>query len=516
MTLPLQRWPEVENALSELGLKNRCGDIDKIRAKFSQVASRGHHLMPDFTLHNVTHSDNIILILADLKKKFNFTLHPYEAYLLAASAYLHDLGMFYSKQRYIRMIAPSLKASLQFCPISTCDLINYSEVQNKTLDQQIRLTHNVLTAKWLADSEPASFGLDRTDIPYVISICRGHRKTNLQNSDCNCYHTKPVDGKIIQIGLLAGLLRLSDALDFFHNRAPDIAFEQNAFDFLNNPIALEHWIKHYFVTDPYIARRDDGGNISLDCQLNVTFPMKSINEVSYQDFFRPLFQSHIESAQVEDLHSNQYPSILLQTLGINNMVIRLVEDIQIGFRDIPREIFEDAQNSHCTNITDFLKWLNNIIDKSMQNVNKEQHAAIERISYGIMDLLETSSYSELSSKSMTLVSQMLNADTALYKYQDDSSETIVLATCSPDGFKNRLKLSCPYGEVPLTGDMLSNDKPYLLIDAHGIEGELEGVVVVQRISISRQVAEPFSDFDRTNLVVLATAIGHVLERLKQN
>ena len=142
-------WPAVEAALQAVGAGERSGDIHRIRARFGEVAGRGHPLMPDFAMYDVTHSDNLILILADLKAKFGFDLSPYEAYLLAASAYLHDLGMYFSRHRFLKEIAPAPHVALRFCPDGICDEIDYERVRRRPLGEQIRLTHNVLSAYWL-------------------------------------------------------------------------------------------------------------------------------------------------------------------------------------------------------------------------------------------------------------------------------------------------------------------------------------------------------------------------------
>jgi hypothetical protein len=359
MSPSTERWPDVEAALQALGAGNRSGDIHKIRSKFGEMAGRGHHLMPDFTQHNVTHSDNLILILADLKAKFGFELKPYEAYLLAASAYLHDLGMFFSKNRFLTEISPDPHAAFRFCPDDACDQIDYDQVQRRPLGEQIRLTHNVLSAYWLDKVEPATFGLERKDVPHVITIARGHRKTDLRSTDCECYQTEPIDGVPLRFGLLAGLLRLADALDFYQNRAPAVAFEQGALDFLSNPVALEHWIKHYFVTDPYVARHDEGGDVRLECQLHVTVPMGMLNDVLYLDFFRPLFEAHVNEARSSGLDRDQYPPEFTEALGITRLEIRPVERTRRGFRDLPPEVLDEIQRSGCRDVMAFLEWLKN-------------------------------------------------------------------------------------------------------------------------------------------------------------
>ncbi len=359
MSSSTERWPSIEAALRVLGAGDRSGDLRRIRARFDEIAGQGHYLMPDFILHEVTHSDNLILILARLKDTFGLKLGPYETYLLAASVYLHDLGMFFSETRFLREISPDPHTALSFCPHDACDLIDYDRVQRRPLGEQIRLTHNVLSARWLADVEPATFGLESRDVPYVITIVRGHQKADLRSTGCGCYQAIPVDGQRLRLGLLAGLLRLADALDFYQNRAPAVAFKHRVLDFLSNPTALEYWIKHYFVTDSYVTRRDEGGTVWLECHLHMTVPMKTLNGVPYRDFFHPLFEAHVAEAQSNDLDCHLYPSELMMALGITHLEFRLVERVQLGFRDLPVELVDEIRRSGSRDVMAFLEWLRN-------------------------------------------------------------------------------------------------------------------------------------------------------------
>jgi hypothetical protein len=348
---------EIDHGLRQLGIKGHwLHRVGEIRAKFDRIAQRGIPGMPDFTLHNVTHSDNLIILLVELHEKCGFTLNEYESYLLAAACYLHDLGMFFSQARFEQNILPDLARTLRFCPRNCCDHIGNYDLAGKSVPKQIRLTHNLLSAYWLG-KEPTTFGLERDDAHYVLTLCRGHRVANLRATGCNCYQTKRHHGQDVRVGLLASLLRLVDALDFFADRAPASAFQHGALDFLRDPIALEHWIKHYFVGDPYITVQDHQRNQVLECQLCVAVPMKEVNDQSYLDFFQPLFEEHIRSALVSDLNRDEYPPILMQTLGIDDLVITLVPEQRAGAPDLPPEIISRIEASACEEILGFLDWL---------------------------------------------------------------------------------------------------------------------------------------------------------------
>jgi len=176
MSFVADRWPLVEQALKQLGVV-QTAYIAEIRAKFRAISSIGLHLMPDFTLHQVDHSDNIILLLRELQQVTSFELGSYEAYLLAASAYLHDLGMFFSRLRFEQEILPYAADRLSFCPKNKCDSWeNYYSIEGKEIGVQIRMTHNLLSAYWLLESSLETLGIKSGDKPYLAAICRGHRK----------------------------------------------------------------------------------------------------------------------------------------------------------------------------------------------------------------------------------------------------------------------------------------------------------------------------------------------------
>jgi len=52
----------------------------------------------DFTLHNETHSDNVILFLGELAELCRWELSGYEVRMLIAAAYLHGIGMFFGER----------------------------------------------------------------------------------------------------------------------------------------------------------------------------------------------------------------------------------------------------------------------------------------------------------------------------------------------------------------------------------------------------------------------------------
>lgn len=359
MSFLTNRWPLVEEALKQLGVV-QTAYIAEIRAKFAAISSIGLHLMPDFTLHQVDHSDNIILLLKELQQVTSLQLDSYEAYLLAASAYLHDLGMFFSGHRFEQEILPYPAERLAFCPKSKCDSWeNYRSIEGKKTGVQIRMIHNLLSAYWLLNAPAETFGIRTVDKPYLAAICRGHRKANLREIACTCYRTRKVKGgEKLRVGLLAGLLRLADALDFYDNRTPQAVFEMHALDFLANPDALGHWMRHYFVTNPSAGRNIRDGRWTLECVVTFMMPMgKSINGIPYRQFLDPLLDSYVTQVKATDVDINQYPPAFIQALKVEDMRIEAEKEEAPGAPELPPEITREAANSNSQSAPEFLEWL---------------------------------------------------------------------------------------------------------------------------------------------------------------
>lgn len=352
---PLGNMPsEVRKTLVQLGVE-RVADIERIRDCLTEMAGLGTPLLPEFTLHNQVHSDNLVRLLARLKKEFGLKLSSYEAFLLTASAYLHDVGMFFDGGAFQEDILPDPVAALSFCPQGLCDTPENYQLFGLDTGAQLRETHSLLSAYLLYQEETHIDGVMDEDRPFLMAICRGHGRANLRERGCWCYRTIPQDGEEIRVGLLASLLRLVDAMDFHKNRAPAKILGQRAVTFLKTPVSLGHWIKQYFVLDPFVARINEGGNLILRCTVYFSVPTRKLNGVRYLDFFRPLFEKHVEEARKWNFDINEYPSDLAIALGINDIELVLEERELPGGRDLPTRIVEEIERTSCGDVLEFLE-----------------------------------------------------------------------------------------------------------------------------------------------------------------
>jgi GAF domain-containing protein len=159
-----------------------------------------------------------------------------------------------------------------------------------------------------------------------------------------------------------------------------------------------------------------------------------------------------------------------------------------------------------------------LLEERKQRVKEleDLYDSLETLSYVATSLIGASTYAELSSKALDIVSRRLNADAALYVRQDDEPKMMKLENCVPESFKARLEDPCRYGKAPLKPGIPVQKDLILSMDARSREGRLEGCVFVQRIGSLEQPAEPFTVFDKRTLFLLAMAVGHTLQSLRKD
>jgi hypothetical protein len=197
--------------------------LDDIRLKAIPLLKKIGETFPQYTLHDVTHSENIItnlnLLIPDiLKEKLNI----YEIYFLVAGAYLHDIGM-----------------------VNFPKLIEENEIGKKEdLVECIRDTHHIRSEKFIIENYKDLMIDDPHQATIIGSICRGHRKENLNNMDL--FDPSLIYIKCpINIALLSSLLRIADELDLTFERAPLIVYEHVP---PRNEISNDEWQKHLKIT----------------------------------------------------------------------------------------------------------------------------------------------------------------------------------------------------------------------------------------------------------------------------
>jgi len=347
-------------------LANRFGlntteteELRGIRKRFDELSRRGPFTLPDYTLHEVGHSDNVFVIVCKILHQVpSLTLNKVEKKVLSQAVYLHDFGMFISSTRFKNEILGDTKV-LQFCSSRDCDDVHRYDLGTRPVAEEIRKVHHLLSAYELQKKQ-AYLNLDRYLLSYLMTVCRGHSKTRLTGSrhGCRCYWGLTFVSDDLRIPLLTGLLRLADACDFTYGRAPPNEFEDRAEDFLKDLEALRHWLKHYFAEGqrPTIAADKHGNNV-LRCDITFAVPRTDLAGTSYRHFFRDLFSSHVEEANQTDLDISQYPTRFIREMQVDALLMTCNIEERPGRPEVPALIGDTIVESGTTNFADFQKWL---------------------------------------------------------------------------------------------------------------------------------------------------------------
>ena len=175
---------------------------------------------PEYTDHNIDHSNRIIDILSSvipdaLKADFN----EYELFFLIAAAYFHDIGM---------VNFPDLTV-----PTESTKIANF-----------IRDNHHIRTEQFICRNFKELSIDDEHQADIIGRICLGHRKVDLSDQ-CLFESDRVYKNVSINMALLAAFLRLGDSLDISFERAPAIIYEHS---FIRDPISIQEWQKHLSIS----------------------------------------------------------------------------------------------------------------------------------------------------------------------------------------------------------------------------------------------------------------------------
>jgi len=189
--------------------------LGQLRFSVLPILQYIHRMIGDFTSHGVSHSENIenrsreILQVCNAQK-LKCNTSSYEAYLLFASAWLHDLGNIWGREQH---------------NVNSCKIID-----------QLGSQH--------------IWGLDNNSIELIKWICVSHSS----NDPINMPKTISAKGSV-KLQYLSAVFRLMDASDIDNQRAPKIVYE-----LIKDKINAEtdkHWTSHQAITDIFYPPDED-------------------------------------------------------------------------------------------------------------------------------------------------------------------------------------------------------------------------------------------------------------------
>lgn len=290
----------------------RLTQLNTVKDKAEEMWSRGLINHPDFTLHGIQHSETIIRTIANLMDALRNTVvfNDTERFLVGASAYLHDIGMIIDLDGFIEErieetpgiqgLRPDEQRRLSLIDFSRSygeekyiqeffDKENPVEPREMRDAALIREIHHLFSDSLIVKFKEHFNISEGHEYLFIAPISRGHRRSDLSREE---YQATTLNGELVRTGVLAAFLRIADELDYSSKRIPDIHFEMYERRLLREPMSVEHWIKHFYVTSPGTVtkciREDPGGLITPVFEICATVP---------QEDFKELLQRHIEKSR---------------------------------------------------------------------------------------------------------------------------------------------------------------------------------------------------------------------------
>jgi signal transduction histidine kinase len=217
--------------------KNLLNHLEKIKAETEQLLSKIIRTFPDFTAHDIRHSEKVIenlrFIIPDRLKE---ELNEHEIYFLIASAYLHDIGM---------IDFPELIKDEKFKEFMEKEQKRNSKIENEQIKRNyIRKYHHLRSEQFIMNCFTDLKIEDIHQARIIGNICRGHREENLH--DMNLFNSKEVySNTIINVPLLAAFLRIADELHITFERIPLISYKRVP---PTDLISKQEWEKHLSIS----------------------------------------------------------------------------------------------------------------------------------------------------------------------------------------------------------------------------------------------------------------------------
>ena len=226
----------------------------------------------DFTLHDIQHCINVIDFMGQMLVDVE-SLNPAEISFFIYAALLHDIGM-------VKLLDED---------ISLDDLReDHGERSARFIRERVLISN---------DGNPFSFGEhDFIYMKYLPPICASHmQEFSFVEKLPQSYE---INGMEVDMSLCAILLRLADAMDLKHNRAP---YQLYKF-IVNRSISEEHWKKHMSISSCQINEK---GHFRIDGDCS--------DELTHRCLYNHLDMIESEIEKVFRWKSGTYPRLRLSS-----------------------------------------------------------------------------------------------------------------------------------------------------------------------------------------------------------
>lgn len=240
---------EIYNELEKRNTDSSKFYIENIKMIYdmsSNLLGRLQNIFPNYTLHDITHSENVLEIMDSLVDKYS-ELSDLELTLLIASALTHDLGMFASDEE----IASIKNGELIIGTRKFDKVLERLQDEGSALEECLRPEHakrsrDIIT-EHLSKENKKIFSVHHTEHNFLdlLSLINEAHNESLEWIKDKLTNRQMIGKEIINGQYIATILRLADLLDIDDRRAPVII--QNL---LNLPRrSITEWRKHHIITN---------------------------------------------------------------------------------------------------------------------------------------------------------------------------------------------------------------------------------------------------------------------------
>lgn len=228
---------EKENISGEHEISER---LKSVLSDIKPLLSETRRFLPEFTLHDCSHSISVLEIAAKIIPEKTFKeLNEIELSLLIYAAFLHDIGMACSDKEKAEILRS--EEFVKFYSASDED------DKDKVFEQYLRKHHAQRSRNFVLKNLKNKIKYKTIDYSkHLANICFGH---TLEQKSINDEKLFPKSALIesfeCNVHYIALILRLADYLDIFPKRAPMALYK---FVSPENQISIQEWEKHLSIS----------------------------------------------------------------------------------------------------------------------------------------------------------------------------------------------------------------------------------------------------------------------------
>ena len=217
--------------LLELRLKELNGEFayrqTSCMSLFEQMLKKFLAVFPTFTDHTLLHTLSVINISNQLLRDNVMAMNASEIYIYLMACALHDIGMGVSDKD----LGPFVDgAGLR--PF-------VDEHPDLSKPNLIRKFHNDLSAQFVKKYWELLEIPNERYAEAIAEVGRGHRKTDLMDTALYPVDFDLGDGNKANLAVLAALIRVCDELDIASDRNPDMLYDAESIEAINEESGFE-------------------------------------------------------------------------------------------------------------------------------------------------------------------------------------------------------------------------------------------------------------------------------------